>query len=288
MIALHLNKKLAASQGAMNLDIKLTIQQGQFIALHGPSGAGKTTILRMLAGLLKPDKGTIKVQSNTWLDTQHKINIPPQQRELGFVFQEYTLFPNMTVRKNIEFALKKGQNSNMVNELISITELDSLQHQQPKNLSGGQKQRVALARALVQKPKILLLDEPLSALDLNKRNTLQYYIKKLHNDYQLTTILVSHDPTEIIKMADIVYCIDSGTIRSYGDPKEIFSTISTKKSLQLVGEVIHMQSKDNLNEVDILIGDNVVRLVATDQQYSTMTLGKKITLNSSNFNPNIS
>jgi molybdate transport system ATP-binding protein len=184
----------------MVLDLDLTIEKGQFVTLFGESGAGKTSTLRMLSGLLKPDSGTITVGNSTWFDSSRGIDLKPQQRKVGYVFQDYALFPNMTVLQNLEYALQKNQDNGKIRELLEFAELDELQHRSPETLSGGQKQRVALARALVQRPEILILDEPLSALDLKMRIKLQEYLLKVHKTYNLTTILVSHDIGEIVKL----------------------------------------------------------------------------------------
>jgi len=152
MISTSLHKTLQTANGIMPLDIELDIYPGEFVTIYGESGAGKTSILKMLAGLLTPDYGKIIVDGTTWLDTSRKINLAPQKRKIGFVFQDYALFPNMSVRKNITYALAKDQDIQIVEELIEITELGDLQHQKPNLLSGGQRQRVALARALVQQP----------------------------------------------------------------------------------------------------------------------------------------
>jgi len=212
MIQAHIYKTLSTANGKMLLDIQLNIKKGQFVTLYGPSGTGKTSTLRTLAGLLSVDKGQIVVDDKIWFDSEKKINVSPQQRRIGYVFQDYALFPNMTVRKNLEFALEKDQDRSIIQELITIVELEELQHRKPETLSGGQQQRVALVRALVRKPEILLLDEPLSALDIKMRTKLQDYILKVHRKYELTTILVSHDVGEIMKMSDEIYCLENGKI----------------------------------------------------------------------------
>ena len=173
MIEIFLQKKLNASSGDMLLEVKTNIEQGQFVTLYGKSGAGKTSTLRMLAGLLKPDSGKISIHGNLLLDTSNQINLSPQKRKIGFVFQDYALFPNMTIIENLSFALNKNQDKKILDELIEIMEIGDLRNQKPHRLSGGQQQRVAVARALVQKPALLLLDEPLSALDEEMRNKIQ-------------------------------------------------------------------------------------------------------------------
>ncbi len=224
MIRLQLNKKLHAANGDMVLDIDLDIQQGTFLSLYGKSGAGKTSILRMIAGLLKPDQGVIQVGASTWFDTESKVNLRPQKRKVGMVFQDYALFPNMSVQENLEFALTEKSDNQIIQELIEMVELGDLRQRKPGTLSGGQQQRVALARALVQRPEILLLDEPLSALDQDIRRKLQTYILEVHQNYQLTTILVSHDIPEIVKLTDLVIHLEDGKIIRKGAAADLFSS----------------------------------------------------------------
>ena len=203
------------------------------MTLYGKSGAGKTSMLRILSGLLQPENGQIIVNGVTWLDSNMGINLPPQKRSIGFVFQDDALFPNMTVRENLEFALLKRQNSKIIDELIEMVELGDLQSRKPDAISGGQQQRVALARSLVQRPDILLLDEPLAALDIEMRLKLQPYILALHREYNLTTILVSHDIPEVIKMSDWVVHLEQGKIAQQGTPFEIFGEEEEAKLISI-------------------------------------------------------
>ncbi len=221
MIEINLKRKLFGANGEMNLTLDTTIQQGEFVTIYGPSGAGKTSVLRMLAGLLKPDAGLIKFDGNVWFDSSKGIHRRPQLRNIGLVFQDYSLFPNMTVRGNLEFALQKGQSSGIVDDLLELTELRNLADKNPATLSGGQKQRVALARALVRKPNLLLLDEPLSALDSVMQSKLQDYLLQVHEQFKLTTILVSHDISEVMKMSKRVLILENGRVEKDGPPGEV-------------------------------------------------------------------
>lgn len=222
MLHVQLQKKLHAATGTMLLDVDFQVADGTILALYGKSGAGKTSILRMLAGLMDADQGRIARDKFLWLDTQTGVNNKPQFRRIGMVFQDYALFPNMTIRENLEFALHKGDDTEIVDELITMMELTGLQHRKPSTLSGGQQQRVALARAMVQYPNVLLLDEPLSALDTEMRERLQTYILELHQAFNITTILVSHDQGEIERLADRVLVVADGKIVKDGTPQEIF------------------------------------------------------------------
>jgi molybdate transport system ATP-binding protein len=218
MIRIKVNHPLWSAAGRMALDLDLELQENKLIAIYGPSGSGKTTLLRILAGLVKPQKGLIRFGEEVWLDTAKKIMVRPQERQAGLVFQDYALFPNMTVRKNLEYALEKGQSRDFVDELMRVMELEELGGRYPARLSGGQQQRVALARALVGRPKLLLLDEPLSALDTEMRQRLQEFILQMHRTYSLTTLLVSHDAPEVIRLADRVVIIREGKVVEVGAP----------------------------------------------------------------------
>ncbi|RPA67530.1 ATP-binding cassette domain-containing protein [Cyclobacteriaceae bacterium YHN15] len=221
MIELDLHKKLFGADGLIQLQIKITIQTNELVTLYGPSGAGKTSIIRMIAGLMKPDKGSILVDGDTWFDSQQKMHLRTQERPIGLVFQEYSLFPNMTVYENLRFALPKGDTEEMIEELLETIGLKNLRDTKPNLLSGGQKQRVAVARALVRKPSILLLDEPLSSLDTAMRNKLQDDILAFHKRFRLTTILVSHDYHEVKKMSDRVLLVENGRIVAEGKVDDI-------------------------------------------------------------------
>ncbi len=249
MIKIALKKPLLAATGKMLLDIEMELNQGDFIAITGPSGSGKTTFLRLVAGLETANEGFIQFGDQIWLDSSNKQHLPTQKRNIGFVFQDYALFPNMSVRKNLEFALTKGQEDHIIEELMDIMEIQLLAERRPGSLSGGQKQRVALARALVCQPAILLLDEPLSALDDNMRARLQDYILKVHHRYQLTTILVSHSTQEIAKMATRVLRLVDGKIVSEGSPKAVLNLPSENTETILNGTVVAVREEDNIYEI---------------------------------------
>jgi molybdate transport system ATP-binding protein len=285
MIKLHIHKKLWSASGEMQLEVEHTIVPGTFTTLYGESGAGKTSIFRIFAGLLAPERGRIVVDEAVWLDSSKKIDLPPQQRNLGFLFQDYALFPNMTVRENLLFALNKKQDKNTVEELIEIIELGELQHRMPGTISGGQKQRVALARALVRKPVILLLDEPLSALDHAMRIKLQHYVLQVHREFKLTTLMVSHDVAEILKMSDQMLVLENGKIIRQGPPAEIFTHKEVSGKFQFSGEIIGMQKQDFIFIITILIGNELVKVVADETEATTLNIGDKVLVASKAFNP---
>ena len=203
------------------------------------------------------------------------------------MFQDYALFPNLTVRENLDFALQKGNDKNIVNELLELMELQSLQNSKPQNLSGGQKQRVALARAIARKPKILLLDEPLSALDDDMRFKLQDFILKAHQHYKLTTILVSHHLPEIFKLSDHVILLDKGKIIKEGIPSFVFSEDKISSKFKLTGEIIAIEKSDVIYIISVLSGSNIIKVIATEDEINTLKVGTKVMVASKAFNPMI-
>ncbi len=287
VINFSLEKKLSAPGGVMPLEVECTLKAGELITLYGESGAGKTSILRMLAGLMKPDAGRIEVSGEVWYDREKNIFFRPQDRGIGYVFQDYALFPNMTVRENLEYALVPGQNKSIVEELIEISALGDLQHRKPETLSGGQKQRVALTRALVRKPKLLLLDEPLSAIDHQMRLRLQDYILKVHEQYHLTTILVSHDVSEIFKMSDEILFIKNGKIFQRGTPLELFSKKHLRGKFQFIGEVIEISKEDVVYLISILVGNQLIKVVVDKEIAKDLRPYDKVLVASKAFNPMI-
>lgn len=251
MISLNVRKRLIGSEGPFELRVGFTVPNGRLAVLYGVSGAGKTTLLRMLAGLEHPDDGCIEVDGKTWFDQKRGVCLPPQKRSVGFVFQNYALFPSMTVRRNLEFAAGRRKDPR-VDMLLAMVGLQELQHRYPENLSGGQQQRVALARALIRQPKILLLDEPLSALDEAMREKLQEEIVRLHRELKLTTILVSHDRSEILRLADSVIMLDKGRVALDGLPSQAFRSNRTESAGLL-----------NARLVDISFENGSVAILAT-------------------------
>ena len=257
--------------------VGLQLPSRQLVGLYGKSGAGKTSLLRILAGLFSPDEAKVIVNGATWIDSSKGVLLPPQKRKVGLVFQDYALFPNMTVRENLLFALEKGQSQKMVEELIELSELGDLQHQRPQKLSGGQQQRVALARALVQRPELLLLDEPLSALDQEMREKLQHYLLRVHQTYGLTTILISHNQEEVEKMADWVVVLDAGKVIQQGKAEDVFQETATATQISLKGTIVKMEPTTKGNWLTMENGDNRWRVLAEDG-LGTYRIGEEVVL----------
>ena len=211
MVEIAIKKPLQGSQGAMLLDVNIRIEEGSFTVIMGESGSGKTTLLRVLAGLEKAE-GDIRVEGKSWK------GLPPQKREIGFVFQDYALFDNMSVEQNLLFV---HDDKALAEKLLSLIELTGLATRNVKSLSGGQKQRVSLCRAMMKKPKILLMDEPFSALDEKMRLKLQDEIAKLHTDFGITTLMVSHDAEVSYALADRILVFEQGKIIKDGSKDEV-------------------------------------------------------------------
>lgn len=209
MIYIDIEYRILTSAGSRILSVQTELPENQLICISGPSGIGKTTLLRMIAGLTKPDRGIIEIGDRIFFDSLNSINLSPQKRNIGFMFQDYALFPNMTVEENISFAQNKVKDKAWVDTLIKSYGLDALRNQKPDKLSGGQKQRTALARTLAKKADLLLLDEPLSSVDSTLRTQLQNEILKAHAVFGSTTLVVSHDQDEVNKMAQYVLYMDN-------------------------------------------------------------------------------
>lgn len=279
MLQLNINKQLQGANGSMDLSVDLHIKQGEFVAISGKSGSGKTTLLRTLAGLENAN-GTIRLENSFWLN--EKMSLAPQKREIGFLFQDYALFENMTVLENLLFVQK---DKTLAQHLLEATELTELKHRLPNQLSGGQKQRVALARALMRKPKILLLDEPLSALDPDMRTKLQNEILTLHKEFNITTFMVSHDPSEIYRLASRVIVLDQGKIINDATPKEVFLKTTGSAKFSFDGELLEIIKIDVINIAIVSIGQQLVEVVVSDEEIKNLKIGQAVNLSTKAFNP---
>jgi molybdate transport system ATP-binding protein len=284
MVEVSISKKLHAVGGVINLEVAFEIQKGDFIAIAGPSGAGKTTLLRCIAGLSKPDKGLISIHNTTWFNSKEKSDLKVVNRKIGFVFQDYALFPNMSVKENLEYALEKGQDKSFVSELLNAFEIDEFKDRDPNSLSGGQKQRVAIARAIVRKPDILLLDEPLSALDPLMRHRMQEFILTIHRRYHLTTLMVSHDVSEIFKLSDRVIVLEDGKITKQGKPSDVFISSQVSGKFKITGEIVGIEKQDVVYIISVLVGSDIIRVIGGEESLALKT-GSKVMVVSKAFNP---
>ena len=266
----------------MQLAVKFNIKNGEFVALRGKSGSGKTTLLRIIAGLENTD-GEIVVEDEIWLSK--KRTLPAQKRPIGFVFQDYALFENMTIEQNLLFVQK---DKTLATHLLKLTELTELKNRYPNALSGGQKQRVSIARALMRRPKILLLDEPLSALDPQMRNKLQNELLSLHKEFGTTTIMVSHDPSEIYKLASRVIEIENGKIVYDGTPKEVLLKTQGSQKFSFEGELLEIKKVDVIYVAIVAIGQQLVEVVISSHEAKMLKIGEIVQLSTKAFSPTIS
>jgi sulfate transport system ATP-binding protein len=223
-------------------DIDVTIRTGQLTALLGPSGGGKSTLLRIIAGLEEADSGRVVI------DGVDATALPPQKRNVGFVFQHYAAFKHMTVAKNVAFGLEirhrpKEEIRDRVKELLSLVHLEQFAHRLPSQLSGGQRQRMALARALAVEPRVLLLDEPFGALDANVRKELRTWLRRLHDEVHVTTVLVTHDQEEALEVADEIVVINDGRIEQIGGPDELYDAPVNPFVMAFLGPVTHFRGE---------------------------------------------
>lgn len=284
MLRVDVKKTFPSGSGAFGINVRMDAGQNGLHALYGKSGAGKTTLLRMIAGLVKPDGGSITLDDKTWFDSSRDINLPPQARSIGFVFQDQALFPNMTVLENLEYAAGKN-NGEWVIRLVESAGLGHLLSRRPDELSGGEKQRAAIARALARKPKLLLMDEPLSALDDETRSKLQDELLSMNREFSLTTVMVTHDLSEIFKMANSVLVIESGRIAGQGKPFEVFSGQNLAGQFRFVGELAAIEKQDIVFIVSVIVGNNIVKVMATGEEVASLAVGDKVVVISKAFNP---
>ncbi|MGP9810572.1 sulfate/molybdate ABC transporter ATP-binding protein [Rhodopseudomonas sp. NSM] len=275
-LELKIRTVLNGPAGPFLLDVQLDVAAGSLVAITGPSGAGKTTLLRTVAGLAEPQQAFVRVGAAIWRDTQANRNLPTRKRSIGFVFQDYALFPNMTVRGNIDYAIGSRSRMAEVDELLQLVDLDGLADQRPDRLSGGQKQRLALIRALARRPSLLMLDEPLSALDPAMRHKLQDDLRRLHRRFGTTTLIVSHDASEILRLADRVIRLDRGRVVFDGPPNESFGAAEADERLVLVGE--YLGGPDASGHCVIQIDGRRRRLRLSDNTPMRLNVGDRIVL----------
>lgn len=280
MIEVQLKKSFKNGSERFALDLNFKLSKGSFTAISGISGAGKTTLLRMIAGLEKPDFGVLTVGKEHWFNSEKNHHMRPQERKVGMVFQEAALFPNMTVIENLKYT------SNLdLDKIIELTHIQLLKERNINTLSGGQKQRVSLARALAQKPEILLLDEPLSALDNTTRYALQQTLNQIHQELGLTTLMVTHDQSEILRLADHMIIIEDGEISLEGSPTALIAGTRLSGKFQFQGDLVNLTDQGVLCLASVLIGNQVIQIVIDPQESQNLKIGDKVTVASKAFNP---
>ena len=271
-------KKSFTEEEAVLDNISLKISKGEFITLLGSSGCGKTTTLRIIAGLEQPDAGSV------WLDGREVTGLEPNQRNVNTVFQNYALFPHMNVADNIGYGLKlkkvpKSEIRKKVSQMLELVQLEGYEKRKPSELSGGQKQRVAIARALVNNPEVLLLDEPLGALDLQLRRAMQIELKHLQKKLGITFIYITHDQEEAINMSDRIAVMKDGRIEQIGTPDEIYNHPKTSYVATFVGNanILHgvAESIQGENAIVKIGNDRVIVKLETSQQNTEDTGGKQ-------------
>ncbi len=216
MIDIDITQRMQTQEGVLDLSVRARIGDGELVTVGGRSGSGKTTFLRALAGLSRPDRGRITVNGVTWFDSKRKVNVRPQRRDVGFVFQDDALFPHLTVRENVLFARRDER---AARDLLVFLELDHLASRFPRQLSGGQRQRVAVARALARGPRLLLLDEPFSHLDQALKVKLFAEVRRIHRRFGVTVILVTHDPAEISQLSQRHLVLAQGRLLAEPQPE---------------------------------------------------------------------
>jgi iron(III) transport system ATP-binding protein len=239
MATLELERLTKRYPGVTSVDaIDLSVAHAEFVCLLGPSGCGKTTTLRMIAGLAEPDAGEIRVGGKV-VSSTHGV-VPPERRNMSMIFQSYAVWPHMTVRENVAYGLKmkslpEAEKRSRTDTLLSATKLAAQAERYPAELSGGQQQRIALARALAPKPDILLLDEPLSNLDANLRAEMRFEIRRLHDEFQYTSVYVTHDQVEAMTMADRIVIMNAGRIEQIGTPEEVYERPNSAFVARFIG-----------------------------------------------------
>jgi molybdate transport system ATP-binding protein len=284
MIKVDIAKKLHGASGKIEFRLVHEFKTGEFWTIFGESGIGKTTLLRMIAGLETPDSGVIEADNEIWFDSSKKINLPPQKRKVGFVFQNYALFENMSVLENLTFAQHQKDEAKAM-QILEKMGIAQLKSRRPSTLSGGQRQRVALARGVAQEPKVLLLDEPLSALDAIMRAKLQDELRQTHEDFGLTTLMVSHDRSEVFRLSDYALWLKDGQIYKAGTPKEIFLPTHSSSKFSFTGEILHLEKRDIIVVAVVGIGQNIVEVVLDEAEAREFAVGCTVAVSSKAFNP---
>ncbi|MCQ2577744.1 MAG: ABC transporter ATP-binding protein [Treponema sp.] len=249
---------ISFSYGSLDIvkDFSLSIDEGQFVTLLGPSGSGKTTILRLISGFLSPDKGRI------FINNEDITDLEPNKRGIAYVFQDYALFPHMTVKQNIEYGMK-NPSAKDITSIAKKLNLSDLLDRFPHQLSGGQQQRVALARSLVLKPKVILMDEPLSSLDAKLRHQVREELKNIQKDFGITTIYVTHDQEEALSLSDRIAVLDKGLLQQWGNPEQLYFEPRNSFVAEITGRTNYLK----LNGKNVLVRPTWVKTASSPSDF---------------------
>src|SRR5512133_621113 len=251
LVLRNVSKKFGGYTAVDNLN--LTLNEGELVSLLGSSGCGKTTTLRMIAGFMTPSEGTIELDGRVISSPQSSL--PPEKRQMSMIFQSYAIWPNMTVEENVAYGLKlrkvpAAESKRRVSQMLDVVQLGPLRDRYPAELSGGQQQRVALARSMVVKPSILLLDEPLSNLDANLREEMRFEIRRLHDEFKMTMVYVTHDQAEAMVTSDRIAVMNQGRIEQIDAPFELYRNPKTKFVAGFIGRTNFLTGRAGVDSVD--------------------------------------
>lgn len=278
MIEISVNKSLNSVERNIKLDISIKLENNIFLAISGKSGSGKTTFLRILAGL-ESSKGYIRVDDEIWQD--EKKFMPPQKRKIGFVFQDYALFENFNVRENLLYVKK---DKILADKLLKMTNLTNLENRKPNTLSGGEKQRVALCRAMMREPRVLLLDEPLSALDPALRYDLGQEILNLHNEFGINTIMITHEPSEIYRLSNLMLELNDGKMIKFGNPKELLLKTSGSQKFAHSGRILELKEIDCVVVAVVSVGLQITQIALSKLEAKPLKVGDNVIISTKAFN----
>lgn len=281
MLKVDICKIFKNKHNDFKLQAKFEIQQGEFLAIFGKSGSGKTTLLKVIAGFEKA-LGFCEFNNEIFFNQKQFLSI--QKRNIGFLFQDYALFENMNVEQNLLFA-KNDQK--FTNELLELLNLSSHRKNHILELSGGQKQRVALARALMRKPKLLLLDEPFSALDNEIKLNLHDYLLNIHKIYNITTILITHDVSEAYKLANKVIILDQGQIIKQGNPSEVFLKTQGSQKFAIKARILKLQPQDSIIVVILSIGSQITQIALSPLEAQNLKENDEVIISQKAFGLNL-
>jgi len=281
-LSFYLKKHFPFRSGGFSIDIRLSAEENM-VVLFGPSGAGKSLVLNMLSGIIKPDEGFVRIEDREVFNSAAGINVPIRYRRTGYLFQDYAVFPHMTVFENIAYGINRLPRSKIkakVEELLELMRLSGLENRFPIELSGGQKQRVALARTLATEPRVLFLDEPFSALDYQVREKLRADLLMIHQKYPITTLFVTHDLEEAFIMGDKIAIINNGRLEQFGAREEVFYKPKTKNVAKFLGaRNIFSGIIVSLNEKTVAIENpdiGEIKAFLHDEE-PRLTIGEKVT-----------